>query len=149
LRIEIIESLLESYGPKEIAIGLQIPISRVRSRTAKAKSKRSVPTKPRSKSLKSRIAAFRARGAEAPDFTEADLLEALGPFPRCYLTDEPINLAHGNFHFDHIVPVAQGGSNGLSNLGLTTPQANLAKGAASLEDFRALAHRVSVCAFGC
>lgn len=46
---------------------------------------------------------------------------------KCYLTGTPIDLTKNDYCFDHIVPVSKGGTNELSNLGVTIPSANYSK----------------------
>lgn len=48
------------------------------------------------------------------------------PHCRCELTE---------FHADHVIPLARGGSNSASNIQLLCPSCNLKKGAKSMEEF--------------
>ena len=48
-----------------------------------------------------------------------------------------------SYSFDHIVPVAKGGTNELHNLGLTTKDANMAKSDLTLEEFVDLCVKVA------
>ena len=54
----------------------------------------------------------------------------------CYLSGREYDLDNpSSFHFDHIIPKSEGGSNDLDNLGLCVPKANEAKGNMSVEEF--------------
>lgn len=56
-----------------------------------------------------------------------DIINKFGTKTKCYLTGTPIDLEKDNYCFDHIVPVSKGGTNDLSNLGITIPIANYSK----------------------
>jgi hypothetical protein len=72
-------------------------------------------------------------------FNHNDVLRKLGENPKCYLTGKNIDLSDVNsFAFDHIIPVSKGGDNSLENLGLTTKDANIAKGSLFVEDLLTL-----------
>ena len=45
----------------------------------------------------------------------------------CKLCSKPLNLASEKFHFDHIVPISQGGSHTQDNLHITNASCNLKK----------------------
>jgi|15BtaG_2_1085339.scaffolds.fasta_scaffold36958_1 hypothetical protein len=63
-----------------------------------------------------------------PKFTVEDIIEKFGETPKCYLTGQSIDIYQPRtYQFDHITPVAKGGSNSLDNLGLCTSQANQCK----------------------
>ena len=56
------------------------------------------------------------------------MLEHLGGMKtKCYLTGIPINIETDDYQLDHIVPVSKGGSNEISNCGITIPVANQMK----------------------
>lgn len=56
--------------------------------------------------------------------------------PICYLTGENIDLEDSSsFELDHIIPRCKGGLNVENNLGLTSKNANQAKGAMTVEEF--------------
>ena len=68
--------------------------------------------------------------------TVDDLLKKFGSNPRCYLTGKDIDINKpSTYQFDHIVPVSKGGESTFENLGVTTPEANYAKGNLSVEEF--------------
>ena len=55
---------------------------------------------------------------------------------KCYLSGREVDLdSASSFHFDHIVPKSKGGTNELDNLGVCTPEVNVAKGDLSVEEF--------------
>lgn len=61
-------------------------------------------------------------------FTVEDVIKKFGEHPRCYLTNEPIDIYQTNtYHFDHIIPTSKGGPNTIDNLGICTAQANKMK----------------------
>lgn len=79
------------------------------------------------------------------NFNYSELLEKIENNPVCYLTGEEIDLKQtALYHFDHIKPVSKGGTNHLSNLGLTTKKANRAKGDLTLNEFLGLCEKVLV-----
>jgi hypothetical protein len=53
----------------------------------------------------------------------------------CYLTGTPIDLEKDDYCFDHIIPVSKGGTNDLTNLGVTIPAANYAKNNLTVDEF--------------
>lgn len=68
------------------------------------------------------------KGKNNQMITLEQFLEKVGPNPKCYLTGTPIDLSQpGTYQLDHIIPVSRGGTNDISNLGLTTKQANKCK----------------------
>jgi hypothetical protein len=59
-----------------------------------------------------------------------------GKTTRCYLTGKKIDLSDtSSYHFDHVVAVAKGGTNGIDNLGIAIPEANCGKGVLSVDEF--------------
>ena len=64
---------------------------------------------------------------------EAGMPNKFGTKTKCYLTGTPIDLEKDDYCFDHIIPVSKGGSNDLSNLGITTPAANYSKSDLTVE----------------
>lgn len=63
--------------------------------------------------------------------------------PYCYLTGREINLDDSSdYQFDHIIPISQGGTNTLDNLGLASAEANQAKGSMSEKEFVELCRAV-------
>lgn len=68
-------------------------------------------------------------------FTVEDIIKKFGENPRCYLTDDEIDIYKPRtYHFDHIVPVSKGGENSIDNLGICTKEANMAKYDMTLEE---------------
>lgn len=60
----------------------------------------------------------------------------------CYLTGDKINIITGNYHLDHIFPKSRGGVSTVDNIAITTPEANLAKGALTVSEFLDLCEKV-------
>lgn len=76
---------------------------------------------------------------EKVNFTYQDVIDKFGENPRCYLTNQPIDIYQpSTYNFDHIIPVAMGGPNTLDNLGICTRNANQAKSDMSLDEFQQL-----------
>lgn len=61
---------------------------------------------------------------------------------KCYLTGTPIDLTKDDYCFDHIVLVSKGGTNELSNLGVTIPSANYSKHDLTIEEYLSLCKQV-------
>lgn len=77
------------------------------------------------------------------DFTIDDVKNKIGDNPVCYLTGDSINIENPkDYEFDHIVPVSKGGTGNLDNLGITTKDANRAKGDMNLKEFVELCRKV-------
>jgi 5-methylcytosine-specific restriction endonuclease McrA len=71
------------------------------------------------------------------------LLKKIGPNPTCYLTGVPLDLNNpSQYSLDHIVPLAKGGQNTLSNCGIASKIANQAKGDLSYDKFVSLCKNV-------
>lgn len=61
-------------------------------------------------------------------FSWTDVVEKFGWETQCYLTGRKVKLAEpSTYQFDHVVPVAKGGTNNLDNLGICCREANQAK----------------------
>lgn len=71
-----------------------------------------------------------------------DIINKFGTKTKCYLTGTPIDLEKDNYCFDHIVPVSKGGTNDLSNLGITIPIANYSKSDLTVEEYLELCKKV-------
>ena len=65
-----------------------------------------------------------------------------GTTTKCYLTGRTIDILKDEYHLDHIVPVAKGGTNELSNLGITCPDANMSKSSMTVDEYLALCKEV-------
>lgn len=69
------------------------------------------------------------------NYTVKDVLEKFGEEPTCYLTGRKVDLSNtSSWHFDHIVPIAKGGSPELSNMGIACRDANMVKVDLSVEE---------------
>lgn len=71
-----------------------------------------------------------------------DIINKFGTKTKCYLTGTPIDLEKDNYCFDYIVPVSKGGTNDLSNLGITIPIANYSKSDLTVEEYLELCKKV-------
>lgn len=81
-------------------------------------------------------------------YTYKDAIEHLGGLQtKCYLTGTPINLETDDYCLDHIIPTDKNGSNELSNMGITTPEANASKTNLNIEEYLSLCKKV-LCNFG-
>jgi 5-methylcytosine-specific restriction endonuclease McrA len=90
----------------------------------------------KSRDFQRRIDGGRLDSKQERNFTAKDVLVKLGENPKCYLSGIPIDLGKLNtYQFDHIVPVAKGGSNELSNLGLLCRQVNVMKSDLTVDEF--------------
>lgn len=77
------------------------------------------------------------------EYNMKDVLEKIGPEPKCALTGKPIVLSDvSTWTFDHIVPVSKGGTNDLSNMQLVTKDVNSAKGQLLVSEFIELCKQV-------
>jgi 5-methylcytosine-specific restriction endonuclease McrA len=120
-------------------------ISAFRGRTSRAESK-----KQKSQSIRSKTKTFRRSGNTHGlvnninvEYTYKDVLDKIGPNPKCYLTGKPIDLRQPNtYNLDHIIPTSKGGTNDLSNLEICTKEVNFAKGNLSVEEFIRLCNDV-------
>jgi len=75
--------------------------------------------------------------------TAATVREKYGETTTCYLTGRPIDLSQPKtYHFDHIVPRADGGSCEADNLGIACSAANKAKADMSVDAFLQLCKEV-------
>lgn len=92
--------------------------------------------------LNSKISKF-CKGTNT--FSAYDLLDNIGPEPKCYITKSPINLTNKkSYSLDHIIPVSKGGSSTLDNCGLCLTIVNLSKGTLSLEEYIELSRIVYI-----
>lgn len=76
-------------------------------------------------------------------FTYKEAIEHFGgTTTKCYLTGRTIDILKDDYCLDHIVPVSKGGSNQLSNMGMTCPEANASKADLTLEEYLNLCKEV-------
>lgn len=95
------------------------------------------------KRLRRYIEHFQNRGMKSLNKIKTlDIINKFGTKTKCYLTGTPIDLEKDNYCFDHIVPVSKGGTNDLSNLGITIPIANYSKSDLTVEEYLELCKKV-------
>lgn len=88
------------------------------------------------KGLNNKFTRFKGKGFAQYDYTYNDIKKIAEENPVCYLSGRPLNYQDPqSFHFDHKIPVSQGGDNSLENLGIASQEANIAKSDMSLEYF--------------
>ena len=68
-------------------------------------------------------------------FNWKDVLNKFSENTKCYLSGMEINLYNDTYSFDHIVPVSKGGTNDISNLGITYKVVNDMKGNLMVNEF--------------
>ena len=62
------------------------------------------------------------------DYSYKEVLDYFGgKITKCYLTGTIINIETDDYQLDHIIPVSRGGTNEISNCGITIPVANQMK----------------------
>lgn len=77
------------------------------------------------------------------NFTFQDVIEKYGAETTCYLTGDVIDLAKpSEYEFDHKTPRSRGGNNSFENLGISTREANRAKGTLTVDEFLDLCEKV-------
>jgi len=114
------------------------------AREVRAKLKKDDPYEYKSRLLRSSLLA-RSKGREDLRNSTPSKLEIKEWLKsqelKCYYTNEPVTLH--TLHIDHKKPIGRGGLNHLSNLCITTPKANTAKGGLTEEEFKSLLSLVS------
>jgi len=92
--------------------------------------------------LLSKMNAFKKYG-NAVNFSLQELMDYIGPNPKCFFTGEPIDLTiSSSYSLDHKIPRSRGGSSNLDNLVLTTSTVNKAKHNLLPEEFISLCKNV-------
>lgn len=61
---------------------------------------------------------------------------------KCYLTGRNIDITKDEYHLDHIMPIAKGGTCNADNLGFACPEANRSKSDMTLDEYLALCQEV-------
>lgn len=80
------------------------------------------------KKFRTAASKFRNRNNMKETYNYTKLLEHVGGMhTHCYLTGIPINIETDDFQLDHIIPASKGGTNDISNCGITIPIANKMK----------------------
>lgn len=94
-----------------------------------------------------KISDFQRKGFKMSDdkFTYEDLVNKIGPNPRCYLTGEIIDLSKPKtYQLDHIIPKSRGGTNTIDNVGLCTKKANISKSNLTKDEYIELCKQVLI-----
>lgn len=97
------------------------------------------------KKLTNKISDFFYKGKNRmhEKITIEDIINKFSETPRCYLTNDPIDIYKpSTYHFDHMVPTSKGGDNSIDNLGICTKAANMAKSDLTVEEFIELCQKV-------
>jgi 5-methylcytosine-specific restriction endonuclease McrA len=82
-------------------------------------------------------------GKRSLSFTWRDVIEKFGWKTECYLTGREIDIREPlTYQFDHIVPIAKGGSGELNNLGICIRNANQAKHDMSVDELLVLCEEI-------
>lgn len=91
------------------------------------------------KKLRTAVSNFKSSNMKQNELLEYSYKDALnhlgGMKTKCYLTGDNIDIEKDNFNLDHILPLDKGGSNELSNMGITTPSANASKTNLTVEEY--------------
>ena len=145
-----------TWGYRKIAKHLSVSITAVRyyvCPTAKAYTIRKAKeydnnAHPLRRKLQRFYGKYRSMGGKLkalaePAISLKDALAFFGENPTCYLTGEKIDLLKAKtYSLDHKIARNKGGHCGLSNMGLTSKQANLAKSDLSLQEFILICRKV-------
>lgn len=87
---------------------------------------------------------FKEKGSGEYNFTLKDVHALIAVVSSCYLCGWAIDYeAPSSFHFDHKIPVSQGGLNTLDNLGIACNTCNSAKGDMLPEEFIEFCGRIA------
>lgn len=96
-----------------------------RSKTARIRMMHSVDKFKRDQKLQKRLEG---------NITLDEVYNKYGTHTNCYLSGRFLDLNEGKYHFDHIIPIAKGGTCNLDNLGITCPEANMAKSSMTIDE---------------
>lgn len=88
------------------------------------------------KKFRTAVSKFKYRGTYMETYTYKEALTYLGGTKlKCYLTGTPIDILVDDYQLDHILPISKGGTNELSNMGITCPEVNQMKRGFTNEEF--------------
>ena len=80
------------------------------------------------KKFRTAVSTFKHRGIYMEEYTYQEVIKHLGGTQlKCYLTGTSINILEDDYQLDHILPISKGGTNELSNMGITCPEVNQMK----------------------
>lgn len=153
MKEQILRLRSEGKSYKDIVKELGCSISTVAyhcNKTSKAKGLVNQTNNPNKRliqqtgTFRGQVSKFSREFENTTPFTYKDVLNKFGKNTHCYLTGTPITLVQDLCHFDHIIPVAKGGSNTLDNLGITIPNANKSKSDMTLDEYLELCEKVLV-----
>lgn len=94
--------------------------------------------------LSIKIKEFKKRGMVENNFTTTTLLASIKDpeHIKCYLTGRNIDITKDEYHLDHIMPIAKGGTCNADNLGFACPEANRSKSDMTLDEYLSLCKEV-------
>ena len=85
------------------------------------------------------------RSHTVSNFNYASAYKIILDTKNCYLSGRPIDIySTGSYNLDHVIPVAKGGRNDLSNMGVACREANMAKTDMTVDEFVALCKDVLI-----
>ncbi len=127
----------EGYSIKTVSLRFKIKPSSLYRKINPIK--KYLHDKPIEKILYSKISVFskdKKTNTHKRLFTAEQLLNKIGPNPKCYLTGESIDLLNSSsYSLDHIIPRSRGGDNSLENCNICLRKINSMKTDLTLEEF--------------
>lgn len=123
-------------------------VKRLSSFKCRTKGKGKNQCKDYNKRIRTSVSYFRNRkpmGTVNNYYTYTEAIEHLGGWQtKCYLTGRPIDIKKDEYALDHIVPASKGGTNELSNMGITIPQANQMKSDLTVDELLLLCKEILI-----